>query len=101
MNKYRNICTQIDGITFDSRAEARRYGELKMLQQAGEIQGFARQVSFLLPGEIRYRPDFLVCDKDGTVWAEDVKGFETAEFKLKQKLWRQAYPWMQLHVVKG
>ncbi|MCL2215428.1 MAG: DUF1064 domain-containing protein [Defluviitaleaceae bacterium] len=100
-SKYRNIKTEVDGINFDSRAEARRYGELKMLRQAGEIKGFMLQPSFTLPGGIRYRPDFMVCDMDGTVWVEDVKGMETKEFKIKKKLWEAQYPWLELRLIKN
>lgn len=32
MNKYHNIKTTIDNIKFDSKAEANRYCELKLLQ---------------------------------------------------------------------
>lgn len=35
--KYHNRKTVIDGITFDSAKEARRYMELKLLERAGEI----------------------------------------------------------------
>lgn len=100
-NKYHAVKTTVDGITFDSKAEARRYGELKLMHRAGEIRGFGIQPSFVLSGGIRYRPDFIVCGKDGTVWAEDVKGVETQAFKLKRKLWEKEYPWLPLRVVKG
>ena len=100
-NKYHNVKTEVDGISFDSRAEARRYGELKLLQQAGEIKGFMLQPSFSLPGGIRYRPDFMVCNADGTVWVEDVKGMETKEFKIKKKLWEAQYPWLELRLIKS
>ena len=99
-SKYGNIKTEVDGITFDSKAEARRYGELKLLEMAEEILGFGRQPSFVLPGNIRYRPDFIVCDKDGNIWVEDVKGVATKEFRIKQKLWEHAFPWLELRVVK-
>ena len=39
LNKFRAIKTRIDGITFDSKAEARVYMELKLLARAGEING--------------------------------------------------------------
>lgn len=100
-SKYKNKKTKIDGHVFDSKTEARRYSELKMLARAGEIKGFGLQPSFILPGNIRYRPDFIVCGADGTVWAEDVKGMQTKEFKLKKRLWDEAYPWMELRVIQG
>ena len=98
-NKYRNQKTVVDGITFDSKAEARRYCELKNLKACRRILWFTRQPSFLLPGGIRYRPDFIVC-AGGRIWVEDVKGMETKEFKLKRKLWEETYPGLPLKIVK-
>ena len=99
--KYRNIKTEVDGITFDSKAEADRYCELKMLQAAGKISGFDIQPSFVLDGGVRYRPDFIVCDRGGHIWVEDVKGVETQVFRIKRKLWETQYPWMELRVIGG
>jgi hypothetical protein len=38
MTKYHAIPTEIDGIRFDSKAEARRYGELMLLEMGGVIR---------------------------------------------------------------
>lgn len=100
-NKYGAKKTVVDGITFDSKAESRRYQQLKLMQQAGEIIGFTRQPSFILPGGIRYMPDFLVCDKDMKIWVEDVKGFETQAFKIKRKLWDETFWWLPLRIISG
>lgn len=100
-SKYRNKKTEVDGIKFDSRLEANRYCELKLLQQQGEIQGFGLQPSFVLQGGIRYRPDFIVCDTAGHIWVEDVKGVETKDFKIKRRLWETCYPWIPLILIKG
>ena len=99
-SKYRNVKTEVDGICFDSKAEARRYTELKLLADADEIMGFGRQPSFVLPGGIRYMPDFIVCGIDGAVWIEDVKGVETQAFKLKKRLWETHYKWLELRIIK-
>jgi len=99
-SKYHNKKTEVDGHIFDSIAEANRYIDLKRLKRAGEIQGFGIQPSFVLQGGVRYRPDFIVCGKDGRIWVEDVKGVSTQAFKLKQKLWAEAYPWLELRIVK-
>jgi len=99
-NKYNAIKTVVDGVTFDSKAEARRYNELKLLKQAGEIRWFNLQPSFLLTGGVRYRPDFIVCGQDGRIWVEDVKGMETQAFKIKQKMWNALYPDLKLEVIK-
>ena len=48
MNKYRNRKTIVDGITFDSKAEANRYIELKMLEKAGYIKQLKLQPKFTL-----------------------------------------------------
>lgn len=62
-NKYGAKRTEVDGLWFDSRLEARRYEELKLLLKSCAVKWFIRQVPFDLPGGIRYRADFLV------VWA--------------------------------
>ena len=98
--KYGNKKTVIDGIIFDSKAEAHRYGELKQLLQAGEIQGFARQPSFIVDvAGTRYRPDFIVCGASGEIWVEDVKGHETPKFRRDRRLWEVTYPWLPLKVM--
>lgn len=95
MSKYRNIKTTIDGITFDSRKEADRYCELKLLQRAGEITDLELQVPFtLIPAfslngkkhtAIKYVADF-VYRRGGKRVVEDVKGMRTDVYKLKKKL---------------
>jgi hypothetical protein len=102
-NKYRNAITMADGIRFDSKAEARRYRELKLLKAAGEIQWFNRQPSFVIARGARYIPDFIVCGKDGVLWVEDVKSPVTAKnstFVLKAKLFTEQYPTLELRIVR-
>lgn len=48
MNKYRNRKTIVDGIKFDSKAEANRYIELRMLEKAGYIKQLRLQPRFVL-----------------------------------------------------
>jgi len=83
--KYMNVHTIEDGIRFDSKREAEKYRELKILRDRGEIRFFLRQVPFDLPGGIRYKLDFLVVDKDGSLTFLEVKGFKTKEYILKKK----------------
>ena len=97
-NKYNARKVTIDGIKFDSKAEARRYGELKLLVQAGEITDLECHPRFrLLDGVTwngkRYRPvnytaDFQYREGDKTV-VEDVKSraTKTTAFVLRMKLW--------------
>ena len=99
-HKFHAIRTETDGIKFPSKKEARYYTNLKILQQSGEIVGFFRQVPLDLPGGITYKMDFLVYHSDGTWEAIEVKGYETSEWKLKYKLVKEAYPWLNLKIVK-
>lgn len=100
MNKYNNIKTTFDGFTFDSKAERRRYEELKLLKRAGEIKYFNLQPSFKFECGTRYLPDFIICDKNNKIWVEDVKGVETAVFKVKKKMFEREYPYLELVLVK-
>lgn len=81
----------VDGITFDSKKEARRYGELKLLRAAGECW-FLRQPRFDLPGGTKYTADFQVFWKDGRMSVEDVKGYRTAAYIRAKKQVEALYP---------
>lgn len=61
--KYRNVKTVIDGHTFDSKKEAKRYGELMMLLEAGEIRSLILQPRFLL--QEAFRDERVGLCKDG------------------------------------
>lgn len=92
--KYRNIKTVLDGITFDSLKESRRYKELKLLEKSGRISGLELQPSFRLHVNncliCTYKADFrYVTDTPhvrGLVVVEDVKGMQTPVYRLKKKL---------------
>lgn len=62
----------VDGITWDSVSEARRYTQLKDLREWGQVKWFARAPIFDVCG-VRYRPDFLVVLASGEVRVEEVK----------------------------
>jgi len=98
-NKYNNTKVTIDGHTFDSKAEAARYNELKLMLRAGAIKSFNIQPSFVISESIRYRPDFIVWDGE-KIWVEDVKGVSTATFKLKEANFHEKYPYLELRVIK-
>ena len=99
MNKYHAKKRTIGGETFDSRAEARRYHELKLLLRAGEIEDLQRQVKYtlvptqrdesgnLIERPITYKADFVYRDmRTGKTVVEDVKGMRTKEYIIKRKL---------------
>jgi len=94
-NKYRAIKTEVDGIKFDSRKEAARYSELKLLQQAGAICQLETQKRFYLRVKDQkvcdYICDFFYYDKEKEEWIiEDVKSTATRTpvYRLKKKLMR-------------
>ena len=114
MSKYGNEKIIIDNITFDSKKEANRYAYLALLKRAGEIQSFEHHIKYVLQeafensqgvhrAAITYTPDFLVTDKEGNVYAEDVKGSRaimTPLFSVKQKLFEKRYPEIPLNVLE-
>ncbi len=99
-HKYNAQATVVDGIKFGSKAEARKYIELRTLQNGGEVVGFLRQVPMHLPGGVVYRMDFLVFWADGRCTGIEVKGYETPEWKIKHKQVAELYPWFDLEVCK-
>lgn len=93
--KYNAVLTQLDGVTFHSKAEAARYGELKLLERAGLITNLSLQPKFIChvtrhTGEVAsagaYYADFQYDDLAlrSTV-IEDVKGVRTPLYKWKKK----------------
>lgn len=96
MSKYGARKTIIDGITFDSKKEAARYKELKLMERGGLIQGLVLQQAFELvpkqPGEraVKYIADFVYWE-DGKPVVEDVKGKRTRDYIIKRKLMLQVH----------
>lgn len=97
-NKYKAIRTKKDGRIFHSKAEAARYGELKLLQTSGQIRNLELQPVYeiFLNGfrVCKYVADFRYDRLEDGHWrqvVEDVKGYSTALFKLKAKLVHAAY----------
>lgn len=99
--KYNNRKVEIDGIKFDSKREARRYQELKLLERNGNISALELQPRFELLSKYRngagkairkmeYVADFKYI-QDGQVIIEDTKGFKTKDYLLKKKLFEKKY----------
>lgn len=89
-NKYGETRTTVDGISFHSAKESRRYRELKILEAAGEIRQLLLQPRFKIKidGQLvcTYVGDFQYTTKEGKYITEDVKGMDTPLSKLKRKL---------------
>ena len=89
-HKYFACPTIVDGIKFASAKEARRYGELKLLQLAGKISELELQPRFKLVIEETYVADFRYFENGETI-IEDVKGCLTREYKRKRKAMKKQY----------
>lgn len=106
-NKYRNKKTVVDGITFPSINEAKRYKELSLMETSGAIQNLQLQVKYLLipaqrepdtigkrggvhkgkliERECAYIADFVYTQNGQTI-VEDAKGMRTKDYIIKRKL---------------
>lgn len=107
-SKYNAKKVEYNGMTFDSKRELKRYKELELLQEAGEISDLQRQVKYVLiptqrepdiigkrggvkkgkviEHECSYTADFTYLDEDGDLVVEDSKGFRTKDYAIKRKL---------------
>jgi hypothetical protein len=113
-SKYGACRAEIDGITFASRREARRYAGLKLRQQVGDIIELTVQPRFPIflaglvthtaPGAFaisedrpcltvaEYRADFsYYVAETGEFVVEDAKGFRTDKYRLKKRLVEAQY----------
>ena len=111
--KYHNTKTVADGIKFDSRLEAERYAQLKMMERAGAIRDLELQPEYeLIPSFKKdgktwrrtvYKADFRYILAEGDrIIIEDVKGSTaviTDVFRLKQKLFEYRYPELTIKIV--
>ena len=91
-HKFHAKPTTVDEKRFDSKLEARYYNNLKIRQKSREILFFLRQVSFELPGGVRYVCDFQVFFADGSVCFVDTKGKDTQMSINKRKQVEEIYP---------
>jgi len=97
-SKYNAKKTVIDGITFDSMKESRRYSDLKLLEKAGKIHSLTLQPRFdLIVNGTKcgfYKADFKYVENSAEI-VEDVKGCKKgsayAIFRLKKKLVKAIY----------
>lgn len=97
-SKYGAVKTQIDGITFASKAEARHYQELRQLERAGLITELQLQPRFELAKAVRfagaaratpalrYQADFAYRNAEGKRVVSDVKGHVTEGYRIKRHL---------------
>jgi hypothetical protein len=91
-------------VLFDSAAERDYAAKLVLECRTGRILSFERQVRVMLfVNNVKIStivPDFLVIHKNGEREYVEVKGHETALWKLKYKLFKAIYPGARYKVVK-
>ena len=96
VNKYSAKMTRIDGIMFDSKAEAARYSELKLMKAAGLIDKLDTHPIFPIEHNDQkicmVELDFRYWDEKQCKYVfEDVKGINNALSTLKRKLVENFY----------
>lgn len=112
-SKYGSKKVTVNGVEFASKKEAKRYGELLLLQKAGKVSSLETQVKFVLvPPQyetfprysqktgkrlkdgkrcveqaVTYYADFVYTDTaTGEMVVEDTKGMRTEKYIIKRKL---------------
>lgn len=97
-SKYGAQRVQIDGHVFASKAESKRYLQLKELESLGRIDSLELQPRYeLVRGvkfsdsaratpALRYTGDFRYRDHLGNVVVEDVKGFADKAYRIRKHL---------------
>lgn len=102
-NKYgakKQACNH--GHMHDSRKEARRCGELHLLQRGGVISDLriqpqywfvidGRQVKHQNGRRVGYKPDFAYVEAGANI-CEDTKGFKDEAFVLRAAIFRALFP---------
>ncbi|MFB9149545.1 DUF1064 domain-containing protein [Roseovarius ramblicola] len=95
-NKYGAEPVEVDGIRFDSKREARRWQDLRLREQAGEIEDLQRQVVLILHGKddvlrtrsgrpMRITVDFSYFETaTGIRVYEDAKGKPTRDYEVRR-----------------
>ena len=95
-SKFKAKKSEVDGIVFHSKSEAKRYCELKILAKNGTIKNLELQKTYVLVPKqilstgkveraIKYIADF-VYEMNGQVVCEDRKGFRTPHYIDKRKM---------------
>lgn len=95
MRKFGNTPTVIDGIKFDSKREARRYGELKLFERGRVIVNLRTQVKYdIVVNGVKicsYTADFVYMDTRCGLVVEDAKGYPNDRWPMKKKLMKAVH----------
>ena len=88
ISKYRAVKKQVDGMTFDSKKEARVYASLNCRP---DVKFILRQIPFAIPGGFKHRVDFMLYHHDGTVSFCEAKGYDNRLGNLKRRQVEELY----------
>lgn len=104
-SKYHVNETTLNGIKYDSKAEASRHRDLMLLERAGKIEALHYHgLRFFLGRSdknrpITYTPDFNYIE-DGILVAEEVKGYRVRDFPVRVALFKKMFPEWLLKVIQ-
>jgi hypothetical protein len=98
-HKFGAVRTEVDNISFASKKEARRYGELKILETAGKIACLELQPEYEMHGIHGdkvgvYTADYRYLDLEtGETVVEDVKSkaTRTTAYRLRKRMVEAEY----------
>ena len=103
----------IDGIVFDSKAESRRYQELRLMERAGVVSGIELQAEYVLVPPytrqdgtksrgVRYLADFRYVETStGRTVVEDVKGVATEAYRIKRTMLGWRFPDLDFREIRA
>ena len=111
--KYNAQPTEVDDLRFDSKAEARRYQQLQIMERTGEISELSIKPLYILQPSftdafgkthraITYTADFAYM-RNGQAVTEDVKGgkgTQTQQFSIRWKMAIKRYPTIKFELVE-
>ena len=96
-HKFNAMRCEQDGIKFSSKKERKRFLELQLLIESGDIRMVLLQPRFDLTGGVKYYADFQIFWSDEKVTFEDVKGVRTSLYIAKKKMVEEKY---QLEIIE-
>ena len=97
-HKYNAQKTKVDNFTFDSKMEADYYKMLKLKMRLTVIKHIDVHPIVTIEG-IRWKIDFIIYYPNGKIEAIDIKGFQTAQFKDRRKLFDILHPLAPLKII--
>lgn len=100
-NKYGNVRCEFDNLKFDSKAELKRYADLRLLELTGHISQLKPQPVYVLTGGVKYKGDFQYIENGKTI-CEDVKGGKGTVTRVFINKWKQVkvlYPSIEFRII--